>query len=90
MTEKVVDGFRVARHAVARRVALVTVAVAGLLLGGTAAYAEPPAGVDSLFTSAESTLTGTLIPAVVSIVLIGALFWLGIRWFQKGKNAGNR
>lgn len=89
MTE-MVESVKAARHVVARRIAVVTVAMAGLLLGGTAAWATPTASVDTLFTDATTTLTGTLIPAVVGIVLIGALFWLGIRWFQKGKNAGNR
>lgn len=45
--------------------------------------------MDALFEGAETAITTTLIPAVVSIILVGSLFWLGVRWYKKGKNAGN-
>lgn len=75
-----------------RLAALVTFVSA--MFGSTAAaHASTPTdntGTSSLFSGVSSQLTGVLIPAVVAIVLIGSLFWLGLRWYQKGKNAGNK
>lgn len=71
---------------------LVALVLSGLtMIGGLGpASATDTTGTTGLFSGVSSQLTGTLIPAVVGIVLIGSLFWLGLRWYQKGKNAGNK
>lgn len=79
-----------------RRILAVFGIVLALVLAPVAAFAEDAGATDaasgatSLFSGATSMISGTLIPAVVGIVLIGSLLWLAIRWFQKGKNAGNK
>ncbi len=70
------------------RVAVVTVSAVVLLLGGTAAWATSTGssgGADPLFQEAETSIVGLLIPAVVGLVVIGGLFWLGVQWFWTHK-----
>lgn len=51
--------------------------------------AQAPANpTGQLFTEAQSSMSTTLIPAVVGIVLLGSLFWMGVSWYQKGKKQG--
>lgn len=80
----------VMRHPVLRRLVAVFSAFVALFGAPVAAFATPPDSADTLFSGAQDSMTGTLIPAVVGIVLVGALFWLALKWFQKGKNAGNK
>ena len=75
---------------------LVAFAMTALTLFGSQASAfadttDPgTAGTQSLFDGAKDNIGTILIPAVVAIVLLGSLFWLGVTWFGKGKNKGNK
>lgn len=61
-------------------------AVLLFVVGGSAFATPPPDNTGTLFSGAQDSITNTLIPAVVALVLAGTLVWMGIAWFKRSKN----
>jgi len=78
--------------AAAKRVAMVggttAVLVAGAAVPSFAATGDGTDGVDTIvsgqFDTLQSTLTGTLIPALFGLVILGVVIGLAIKYLRKG------
>lgn len=75
------------RRVVNRAGMIVAIVVGYLGLTSTGAFAQTAADpTGGMFTSLQSNLTGTLIPASAALIVVGIVFALAVKYVKKAVN----
>lgn len=74
------------RRGVNRAGMLVAIVVGYLGLTGTSAFAQTADPSGAMFTSLQTSLTGTLIPAASALIVVGIVFALAVKYVKKAQS----